>query len=47
MPIMAPPLWIPLDGPHAGMSSVDVAKAYAAGLRCRPAVDSIRDTWAW
>jgi 2'-hydroxyisoflavone reductase len=47
MPVMAPPLWIPVEGPLAGMSAVDSAKAEAAGLRCRPPRDSLRDTWAW
>jgi 2'-hydroxyisoflavone reductase len=47
MPIMAPPLWIPRTGPNSGMGSVDVTKAFAAGLKCRPAVDTVHDTWAW
>ncbi|GAA4219321.1 hypothetical protein FHR32_000361 [Streptosporangium album] len=23
------------------------AKAHAAGLRCRPVAETVRDTWAW
>ncbi|MGW7067089.1 NAD-dependent epimerase/dehydratase family protein [Streptomyces sp. NPDC054855] len=38
---------IPLWRTHAGVWAVDSSRAVAAGLRCRPIVDSIRDTWAW
>ncbi|SCG07647.1 Nucleoside-diphosphate-sugar epimerase [Streptomyces sp. MnatMP-M17] len=38
---------LPLWRTHAGVWSVDSSRAVAAGLRCRPIADSIRDTWAW
>ncbi|MDH6133622.1 2'-hydroxyisoflavone reductase [Kitasatospora sp. MAA4] len=41
------PLWMP---PGIGGDAVwepDSSRAIAAGLRCRPVVESIRDTWAW
>ncbi|WP_406092676.1 SDR family oxidoreductase [Streptomyces sp. NBC_01013] len=41
------PLWLPpgelCDSTHG--SNVD--KAYATGLRCRPAEETVADTWAW
>lgn len=40
------PLWMPLgEGEAVWLPSS--AKALAAGLTCRPVVESIRDTWAW
>ncbi|MGW2523954.1 NAD-dependent epimerase/dehydratase family protein [Streptomyces sp. NPDC001617] len=38
---------MPLWRTHAGVWSVDASGAVAAGLRCRPIADTIRDTWAW
>ncbi|MEU9113105.1 NAD-dependent epimerase/dehydratase family protein [Streptomyces sp. NPDC048483] len=38
---------LPLWRSHAGVWSVDSAKAVAAGLRCRPVRETIADTWAW
>ncbi|MFI9764992.1 NAD-dependent epimerase/dehydratase family protein [Streptomyces sp. NPDC051963] len=38
---------VPLWRTHAGVWSVDSAGAVATGLRCRPIVETIRDTWAW
>lgn len=38
---------LPLWRTHAGVWSVDSSRAVAAGLRCRPIADTIRDTWAW
>ncbi|MFE7973649.1 NAD-dependent epimerase/dehydratase family protein [Streptomyces shenzhenensis] len=38
---------LPLWRTHAGVWSVDSARAVAAGLRCRPIAETIRDTWAW
>ncbi|MEZ7006409.1 NAD-dependent epimerase/dehydratase family protein [Streptomyces sp. AD55] len=38
---------LPLWRTHAGVWSVDSGRAVAAGLRCRPVADSVRDTWAW
>ncbi|MDP9841128.1 NAD-dependent epimerase/dehydratase family protein [Streptosporangium lutulentum] len=41
------PLWVP-EGPElAGAWMSSSAKAHAAGLRCRPVAETIRDTWAW
>ncbi|NBE56541.1 NAD-dependent epimerase/dehydratase family protein [Streptomyces boluensis] len=42
------PIWVPPDSElHAALHSADVSKALAAGLRCRPAEQTVRDTWAW
>jgi 2'-hydroxyisoflavone reductase len=41
------PIWVPPDGELAGLHDGDVAAAYARGLRCRPAADTIIDTWSW
>ncbi|MGF2211726.1 NAD-dependent epimerase/dehydratase family protein [Streptomyces albidoflavus] len=42
------PVWIPPDTPdHAALHGSDVSKALAAGLRCRPVAETVRDTWAW
>ncbi|WP_431954169.1 NAD-dependent epimerase/dehydratase family protein [Actinacidiphila sp. bgisy167] len=38
---------LPLWRTHAGVWSVDSGRALAAGLRCRPLAETIRDTWAW
>ncbi|MGP4051684.1 NAD-dependent epimerase/dehydratase family protein [Streptomyces sp. 2A115] len=38
---------LPLWRTHAGVWSVDSSRAAAAGLRCRPITETIRDTWAW
>ncbi|MET9122248.1 NAD-dependent epimerase/dehydratase family protein [Streptomyces sp. NPDC004528] len=38
---------LPLWRTHAGVWAVDSSKAAAAGLECRPIVDTIRDTWLW
>ena len=40
------PLWIPLSS-GAGTWAVGTQRAQAAGLRCRPAAETIADTWAW
>ncbi|MFF5206980.1 NAD-dependent epimerase/dehydratase family protein [Streptosporangium sp. NPDC000396] len=41
------PLWAP-EGPDlAGIWLTSSAKAIAAGLRCRPVAETVRDTWAW
>lgn len=39
------PLWVPLD--TAGLHAVDISRARAAGLVCRPLIDTLRDTAAW
>jgi nucleoside-diphosphate-sugar epimerase len=41
------PIWLPADHEYAGMHDSDVERAHAAGLRCRPLADTVRDTWAW
>lgn len=38
---------MPLWRTAAGVWAVDPAKAVAAGLSCRPLVETIRDTWGW
>jgi hypothetical protein len=40
------PLWIPFSS-GAGTWAVGTQRAQAAGLRCRPAAETIADTWAW
>ena len=32
---------------HAALHAVDVSRAVAAGLRCRPVEETVADTWAW
>lgn len=39
------PFWLPNES--AGLLALDVSKAVAAGLRCRPLVDTVRDTARW
>jgi 2'-hydroxyisoflavone reductase len=39
------PLWVPAD--TAGLHAVDIARACAAGLRCRAIDDTLQDTAAW
>ena len=41
------PPWSPLKGDSAGASLTSVKKAQAAGLRCRPLHETVRDTLAW
>ena len=41
------PVWLSPDHEYAGMHDSDVERAHAAGLRCRPLQDTVRDTWAW
>lgn len=41
------PIWLPPGETHAAMQQLDVSKALAAGLRCRPAAETVRDTWTW
>ncbi|MFL6077788.1 MAG: NAD-dependent epimerase/dehydratase family protein [Mycobacteriales bacterium] len=41
------PIWLPPGESHDTMHRGDVAKALAAGLRCRPFADTVTDTWAW
>lgn len=46
-PWMELPLWLPEEGDHAGMHSVDCSKAFAAGFTFRPLAQTVRDTLAW
>ncbi len=41
------PIWLPPDTPYEGMHGMGVARALAAGLRCRPLSETVADTWAW
>lgn len=41
------PIWVPPSGEMAGLHDGDVTAAYAAGLRCRPVLETVADTWAW
>ncbi|GAA0497214.1 reductase [Paractinoplanes deccanensis] len=41
------PIWFPPGPEHEFMNTGDVSKAVAAGLRCRPARETVADTWAW
>ena len=41
------PIWVPPDGPLAGLHDCDVTAAIAAGLHCRPIVETVNDTWSW
>ncbi|MFE9401364.1 NAD-dependent epimerase/dehydratase family protein [Streptomyces sp. NPDC006530] len=41
------PVWIPPGEQHDTMHGSTVAKALAAGLRCRPVQETVADTWAW
>ena len=41
------PVWVPPDSELAGLHTGDVSAVYAAGLTCRPVLETIADTWAW
>lgn len=41
------PVWLPKEGEFAGIMRVDCSAAIAEGLRCRPVIDTARDTLAW
>ncbi|MEU7639199.1 NAD-dependent epimerase/dehydratase family protein [Streptomyces sp. NPDC039016] len=41
------PIWLPPGEVHDVMHGADVAKAVAAGLRCRPVGETVADTWEW
>ncbi|MFI6386217.1 NAD-dependent epimerase/dehydratase family protein [Nonomuraea sp. NPDC050540] len=41
------PLWAPAQPDMANFWTVSTGKAEAAGLRCRPVADTVRDTWEW
>ncbi|MGC5167674.1 NAD-dependent epimerase/dehydratase family protein [Luteimicrobium sp. DT211] len=40
------PGWVPRTQETEGLISTDVSRAAAAGLRCRPVEETVRDTWA-
>ncbi|MFI5053294.1 MAG: NAD-dependent epimerase/dehydratase family protein [Acidimicrobiia bacterium] len=46
-PYFAPPMWVPTTGPMAGLAAADSSRAIASGLRFRPAVETIHDTYQW
>ncbi|MEU3368951.1 NAD-dependent epimerase/dehydratase family protein [Streptomyces sp. NPDC006660] len=41
------PVWVPPGEQHDTVHGTAVAKALAAGLRCRPVEETVADTWAW
>jgi nucleoside-diphosphate-sugar epimerase len=41
------PIWLPPGPDHDFLHRGDVSKALAAGLRPRPAYDTVADTWQW
>lgn len=41
------PIWMPPTGEYAAMHDCDVSAAYDTGLTCRPAAETVADTWAW
>ncbi len=41
------PIWVPRDGPLAGLHNCDVTAAIEAGLHCRPIIETVNDTWSW
>lgn len=42
------PIWIPpTQEGYGALHGVGVERALAAGLRCRPVADTVRDTWEW
>ena len=41
------PIWVPPNSDMIGLHTGNVAAAYAQGLRCRPPVETVLDTWTW
>ncbi|MFJ6216590.1 NAD-dependent epimerase/dehydratase family protein [Streptomyces sp. NPDC092296] len=41
------PLWAPETPEWTAIWQADTSRAQAAGLRCRPIAETVRDTWAW
>ncbi|MBG6091185.1 NAD-dependent epimerase/dehydratase family protein [Actinomadura viridis] len=41
------PMWLPPGETHEALHQANVSKALAAGLECRPLIDTVADTWAW
>ncbi|MHA6670175.1 NAD-dependent epimerase/dehydratase family protein [Homoserinimonas sp. A447] len=46
-PWMDLPVWLPPGEDHEAMHQGDVSKAVAAGLRIRPLLETVADTWEW
>ncbi len=41
-------MWVPPGSElHDALHGADVSRALAAGLRCRPAGETVADTWRW
>ncbi|WP_199272676.1 SDR family oxidoreductase [Streptomyces broussonetiae] len=42
------PVWVPPDDPlYGALHGADVSRAVATGLVCRPAGETVADTWRW
>ncbi len=41
------PIWLPPGEDYDAVQTTNVSKALAVGLRCRPAAETVADTWAW
>jgi 2'-hydroxyisoflavone reductase len=41
------PVWLPPEHEYSGMHAADVERVHAAGLRPRPLLETVSDTWAW
>ncbi|WP_205614262.1 NAD-dependent epimerase/dehydratase family protein [Streptomyces dangxiongensis] len=42
------PVWVPPDSElHVAVYGADVSRALATGLVCRPAAETVADTWRW
>jgi 2'-hydroxyisoflavone reductase len=41
------PIWLPPDDEYRWMLNMNVERAHATGLRCRPLEDTVSDTWEW
>ncbi len=41
------PIWVPAIGDTAAFYLTDSSLALRSGLTCRPARDTVRDTWSW
>lgn len=41
------PVWVPPTEEYAGLHDGDVSAIHAAGLTCRPARETVADTWRW
>lgn len=41
------PVWLPPGTSYDMIHGVDVSRALATGLRCRPVTETVADTWSW